>query len=374
MITAGIVTNKKNSFLENELKNLNIKYVYINDINNINKPKEKFDFLIFLILLDNDVKKMLNTEIKCKVPILIISKLLRIELLKYVVNLETKCFIEYNISEIKLKSCIKKIKREINKYQNILKLINLLKKTFDNQPEAIVLLENNIIKLKNKKFDNLFPEIKNYEDLIKIIDLSKSQQEIIKHINNKKFVFNVFVRYLKEGFVLVTIEDITKYEKEIYYDELTQLYNRKILKNYNHIKETKCIIMLDIDNFKKINDTHGHLVGDKVIKNLAKILKQTLRKKDFIIRWGGEEFVIILDEVGDIELTYIVAEKIRKAIENNKILFELVGNKVTCSIGICCGNVVLTEDWDKLIECADNALYKAKQNGKNQTQKGSFKI
>lgn len=132
-------------------------------------------------------------------------------------------------------------------------------------------------------------------------------------------------------------------------------------------------IMLDMDHFKKVNDSFGHPIGDKVLRVLAKIIRENIRKEDAPYRYGGEEFIIILPDV-DSDLALRVAEKIRNKVEEEVIKFEHNGeNKSiqrTISIGISGTNQL--EDWDdgsldELMKMADDALYSSKANGRNRT-------
>ncbi|RTZ58140.1 MAG: GGDEF domain-containing protein, partial [Gammaproteobacteria bacterium] len=126
------------------------------------------------------------------------------------------------------------------------------------------------------------------------------------------------------------------------------------------------VIMLDIDNFKRINDTYGHDVGDLVLKSLAETIKGILRKNDYIIRYGGEEFLILLPNA-TIDQAIKVAEKIRKEIENKKIKIGDKEIKFTVSLGV---SEIYTSDrsLQNAIKRADEKLYKAKKKGKNRVE------
>ena len=157
-------------------------------------------------------------------------------------------------------------------------------------------------------------------------------------------------------------------------DELTGLYNRRALleegtRLLNHAKRFKhplSFIMMDVDYFKRINDTYGHAVGDRVLESLAKILRRTVREVDVVGRLGGEEFALILPETG-MDKAANFAERLRGLIEN-AVLSSAKGEiSVTCSFGITtyrAGNLSL----DNLISKADEALYRAKQNGRNRIE------
>lgn len=159
------------------------------------------------------------------------------------------------------------------------------------------------------------------------------------------------------------------------YDWLTKVYNRrKIMEKLgnvllNSIKDSQelSLLMLDIDFFKKINDTYGHIAGDKVLSNLTEICKEILRKNDIIGRYGGEEFLVILPET-DIKAAGIVAEKLRKHIENMVVDFEENKISITVSIGMASIDEYYDEDIliKDLINLADKALYQAKREGRNR--------
>jgi diguanylate cyclase (GGDEF)-like protein len=124
------------------------------------------------------------------------------------------------------------------------------------------------------------------------------------------------------------------------------------------------LLMLDIDHFKGINDHYGHLVGDAVLRFVAKLIKDNLRQVDLLCRYGGEEFSIILTNT-DKDGAKLAAERIRQSVENSPVKVYDEDLKVTISIGVTTfpGDA---RNSQKLIETADKALYKAKQNGRNQ--------
>ena len=126
--------------------------------------------------------------------------------------------------------------------------------------------------------------------------------------------------------------------------------------------------MLDIDNFKRINDKYGHLVGDKVLKHLVKNIKDETREMDNIIRYGGEEFIILLSGTS-LEEGGVVAEKIRESIENSPVYLENNKKmKYTISIGVTQFEINLHKDMKNLINDVDQKMYLAKELGKNRVQ------
>jgi diguanylate cyclase len=126
------------------------------------------------------------------------------------------------------------------------------------------------------------------------------------------------------------------------------------------------LLMLDIDHFKKVNDTFGHLFGDKVIKAVAMVLKKNTKGKDLAARFGGEEFIVLLPDTG-IEGARVVAENIRQTIEGASIINpnnKQIVSKVTISIGMT--EMLEEDDFEMMVVRADKALYAAKENGRNQ--------
>lgn len=158
-------------------------------------------------------------------------------------------------------------------------------------------------------------------------------------------------------------------------DTLTKVYNRRYLEKYmeEQIRVSKgsnlhmSVLMLDIDFFKRFNDTYGHDAGDYVLMHFADTLKYNVREGDVVARYGGEEFVVVLPAT-DLRGAYRVAEKVRKKVEEMSLAAISSDNppQITCSLGISCyplhGNNI-----DKLIQSADKALYEAKNSGRNRT-------
>lgn len=123
------------------------------------------------------------------------------------------------------------------------------------------------------------------------------------------------------------------------------------------------IAFLDVDNFKEINDSKGHDIGDKVLECLSRLLKTTVRSSDFVARWGGEEFIIMLNGT-DIDNAALIAEKLRATIESSAALQALVDFPVTASFGIT--SIEDEENTDVIFKRVDLALYQAKSQGKNR--------
>jgi len=166
------------------------------------------------------------------------------------------------------------------------------------------------------------------------------------------------------------------YHEEIYQltimDGLTQINNKRYFLEYLEREMGRChrysralsLIMFDIDHFKKINDTNGHLAGDYVLRELASIVRQRIRKEECFARYGGEEFAVVMPEAGP-ENARRFAEKIRKMVEDHPFVFEEKEIEVTVSLGVADMTGDMTEPL-QFIKVADANLYKAKKAGRNR--------
>jgi diguanylate cyclase (GGDEF)-like protein len=164
------------------------------------------------------------------------------------------------------------------------------------------------------------------------------------------------------------------YHEEIYrlttVDGLTQIYNRRYfleqldreVSRAKRYRRELSLILFDIDHFKTINDTYGHLAGDYVLKQLATVVKGKIRREDILARYGGEEFAIILPEI-DATNSSSFAEKIRKLVEKAPFKFEDTKITVTVSIGL--GTCQDADDSPALLKRTDDKLYEAKAAGRN---------
>ncbi len=167
-----------------------------------------------------------------------------------------------------------------------------------------------------------------------------------------------------------------QYHEEIYrltiIDGLTQVYNKRYLLEFLDREMARCqrhgralsLVLFDIDHFKKINDTFGHLAGDYVLRELAAALKSRIRKEECFARYGGEEFALVLPETGH-ENTVFLADKLRKIVEQHQFVFEGKHIPVTFSAGVA----DLDPSHDNalaFIKAADARLYEAKRQGRNR--------
>lgn len=192
---------------------------------------------------------------------------------------------------------------------------------------------------------------KNIEDIILNFDIPQDNKlEVIKKIN---------FMYSQTRYMSVT-------------DPLTGLYNRRHFEDCvereflrsKRYKNSLSFAIIDIDFFKKINDTYGHSCGDFVLKEVAYKILQTFRKTDMVFRYGGEEFTVIITET-PMEKAVIPLERLKKAICESEFLYHGQIIKLSVSIGLSEINNN-TQTVHELFESADKALYEAKKNGRNQ--------
>lgn len=187
-------------------------------------------------------------------------------------------------------------------------------------------------------------------------DLIQVGRTILKFISS----VNIESSYHEEIYRLMTTDGLTQvYNKRYFLEQLEKEISRAV-----RYGRDLSLIMFDIDHFKRINDTYGHLAGDAILKQLAQLVKAKIRREDIIGRYGGEEFGIILPEINKLN-AILTAEKIRKLVEVTTFMFEEVLIPVTVSLG-----VASLEDEplspEELIKRADEKLYEAKRTGRNR--------
>ena len=301
---------------------------------------------------------------------------------------------------IELNSSLKsKIEQEVNKIKSIL----------DAQDNIIIVTNKEEITNVNKKFLDFFGVL-DFDEFIatkkNVFDffqeefgfISKEQidkqdswiqyiqnlQEIdrivkIKTILGEEKIFTIHVDYYEQqdDYYVFSLTDITKFkeksnilEYQASHDKLTGLFNRnkfdeifsKEIKRAKRYNNDLSIIIFDIDDFKMINDTYGHQIGDEVLKDMAKIALSSVREQDINIRWGGEEFLILLPQTNLLG-AIAVANKVKTSIE--KHLFTDKSLQITASFGVA---QFTNEDDNEntIISKADALLYEAKRTGKNK--------
>jgi|FLOH01.1.fsa_nt_gi diguanylate cyclase (GGDEF)-like protein/PAS domain S-box-containing protein len=230
----------------------------------------------------------------------------------------------------------------------------IVQKSDDGKVVRMIGVHRNIDEIKKTK-DILLQQNKLLStDKVSLENLVKERTEELNQINKK------------------LQEQIKESEHNASHDSLTGLFNRRIFENLfeREIHRAKrysyhlSVVLFDIDNFKKINDVHGHKFGDEILISIAILVQKCIRDSDIIARWGGEEFILILPET-NLQDARDKAEKIRETIAN-----EIFPNSihVTCSFGAT--SFLKTDTADTLFIRCDDLLYKAKELGKNNVQEG----
>ena len=226
-------------------------------------------------------------------------------------------------------------------------------------------------KMQNSIFTNMWKQIRNDETWVgEVKNIKKDQSEIIFNM----YVEPIFKDEKKIGYRTIC-EDITDKKRiEILSvtDTLTGLFNRlktdevilEKIEGFKRYQSVFSIVLIDIDNFKLVNDTYGHDIGDYVLQEIATVLKSNVRITDIVGRWGGEEFLIICKGT-TLENTYVLADNLCKAVENHT--FKTVKN-ITISLGV--SEFKEEDTLVTLFKRTDDALYKAKKFGKNCVVKG----
>ena len=299
--------------------------------------------------------------------------------------------------EMKLLNEIKEL--EENKLKN-------LKKFIDSLTDIIVLTDGKLIKDANKRlfdffdYDNLEDFLANHKCIceffieddeffhLKKIDNNSSWIDYIKKLepskrivsmkskNDNIHIFGVHINEFSDNLYSIVFSNETSsyleksvLKNKVLKDKLTDAYNReffeikidKMINNLSNENTQFTLTMIDIDFFKNVNDTYGHNVGDKVLIELVKLIKKHSRSNDILVRWGGEEFILVM-KIENKDSLYKAIENLRITIEMHD--FQEIGH-LNCSFG---GTFYsLGEDILETVSRADKALYISKNNGRNQT-------
>jgi diguanylate cyclase (GGDEF)-like protein len=187
-----------------------------------------------------------------------------------------------------------------------------------------------------------------------------SRLQIGKVIFKVEFKDSSEIRYDNELYDAATTDALTRVSNRHAFMErtTTEIFLARRENRYLHL------LMLDVDFFKKVNDTHGHQAGDFILKEVARLLKETKRGEDLLGRFGGEEFIMLFREVKP-EQAQVFADRLRLKIANHKFLFNDTHIPITVSMGLCSEQGENIKDVDSLIARADAALYRSKEDGRN---------
>lgn len=195
------------------------------------------------------------------------------------------------------------------------------------------------------------------EHVLRDGDLVKIGRTILKFLSHG----NIENAYHEEIYRLTTIDGLTQiFNRRYFLEQLDREVSRA-----RRYRRALSLVMFDIDRFKQVNDTHGHLAGDYVLTQLAALLRVHIRREDLFARYGGEEFAIVLPEIDGLNARSF-AEKLRKLMEKASFEFEEAKISITVSIGIATvGEEERAIDAAALIKQADEKLYEAKECGRN---------
>lgn len=333
---------------------------------------------LFSISILNEYPTKGSDESNILIALIIFINLLILLSYRYISKLQKECIYKY----FKIKEENDELVRSrevINRYVPIsmtdlngnITYINAAMCELTGYSESELLGKNHRVLKSNKKASA------NFEDMWNTITSNKPWEGSVENISKcgELFWVDLHINPIndakgnKVGYQ-ATRRDIT-YQKNLEhisnYDTLTNTYNRKWfneeinykIQQFNRYKYIFSIIFIDIDHFKSVNDTHGHQIGDAVLVQCAKIMNKSIRDSDSLVRWGGEEFAVLLINTKEQEAVS-VAQKIRKNIEKEE--FDIVGN-ITVSCGV---SEVINDDIEQsLFKRVDSRLYQAKEQGRN---------
>ncbi len=252
----------------------------------------------------------------------------------------------------------------------------------------------NDVEYNQLSFENFYSSFpyKNITD-----ELQKLNPDFLMPLKSDKGIVGVFVLGPRENkqkydtieiqdifyiirFASISIENSNLYRRATV-DRMSKLYTHHHFQKKLEEEIVRCqrydnyfsILMIDIDDFKKFNDTYGHLQGDIIIKDIAEIINTSVRNVDFPARYGGEEFSVILPQI-HADSAFLVAERLRKIIKRHKFSGKHGALYVTISVGIAEFDKEFVHHNADMIDCADRALYTSKKKGKNRVTLGTYEL
>jgi len=245
--------------------------------------------------------------------------------------------------------------------------------TIGRDPESTIVLESDAVSRRHARIERL-------QDARFIIDMNSTNGTYLSDTPVKpraKLISGAFIKIGDTIFKYLAGDHIeTSYYEEIYrmmvVDGLTQIANKRALDDYLEKELARAlrhsrpmsVLMMDLDHFKQVNDVHGHLTGDVVLKEVAAVISSRIRKEEMFARYGGEEFVIALPET-DRDGAMEFAEEVRKMVQDNTVTFEGQTIGITISIGVASFSPEQHPTPADLIREADKWLYSAKDAGRN---------
>lgn len=292
---------------------------------------------------------------------------------------------------------ISKVPKEQSKREACLVVINgpdLGKKYVLSQASTVIGRSSKVdIQIDEESISRSHAVIDNFGDELTARDLESTNGTYVNdvHIKEKRLVDGDQIKIGRTIFKFLSGSNVeAQYHDEIYKltttDGLTQVYNKRFLlkemeremsRSLRYNRELS-LVMCDVDHFKPINDTYGHLAGDHILRQLAKRIREHVRRDDIVARYGGEEFALVLPEVNKHKAAQM-AEKLRKIIAEEPFIFDNISIPITLSMGIADLEeykrvVASVAESDvnpfAFIKIADDRLYVAKQTGRNKIVNG----
>ncbi len=272
--------------------------------------------------------------------------------------------------------------------QNLLNVVPLARaQVIESMADAFIVCDRNFGFLDaNQAARQMFPELNTLSpgEIMEQVKRFENENELYLQIDDDMRFYKITQTHIrsndKSGAISIIFHDITDKEKQLEklygratFDPLLHIYNRATFfdladftlrsdeaKNYSY-----ALLMIDLDHFKSVNDTYGHSCGDIVLETIAVMVKGHFRQNDIVGRYGGEEIVVLLENIS-VDQTLTVVEKLRANIESTKIPCQENQLNVTVSIGIAHSHFENSHSLEDLLTQADSALYKAKHGGRNR--------
>lgn len=347
-----------------------------------------FSYLIFLLIIRLIIIKLRgSSKLKKQQSLILLAACL----------IPTLCSIPYVLSTAKLRYDPTPIANAISmilllyaiRYHNLINVVPLARaQVIESMDDAFIVCDKDFNFLDaNEAAKQLFPELKNLipGDAIEGVERFKDTTELsIQRGNETRFYKSTQTCILQDRIVkgiCIVLHDVTENEKllkklriQASFDPLMNIYNRgtlfeaaKLMLNSEKAKQLSyALLMIDLDFFKIVNDTYGHFAGDLVLKTVVSIIKKTFRKDDIIGRYGGEEIVVLFENIS-VEQTFRIAEELRKIIENTPISYQNHTINITISIGAAHSPAGESHSFENMLDRADAAMYEAKNSGRNRT-------
>lgn len=296
--------------------------------------------------------------------------------------------IDYNDEISYLSTKINEMFASIHAHQDMTlkKERDFLQSVLDTQQNIILITDGKSIHSTNKKFQEIFQSQESFLNNIALLDNRtkanlvavakrfENQEKVAKFQvvdESKYFTFDVSRLDIKK--YLICMNDVSHFNKKIStlevkasIDELTCIYNKSTITNIAQSwlqKRNFCLIIFDIDFFKKVNDKYGHYIGDCILKDLSLLISKEIPKDDIMGRFGGEEFLILINDLTS-ENVLNIANRLRGIVQDKVFSYDELKVNVTISMG--CTYCNINESFVDIYKRADKALYEAKEGGRNR--------